>query len=915
MLWRALSHVENGSYIDIGAQDPVVDSVSLAFHERGWRGVHVEPTPHYAELLRQQRPGDVVIQAAVCNGPGVLQFFEIPSTGISTGDPSIAAQHRARGFDVREIVVPCVTLAEVFAASAWSEIHWLKIDVEGLEHEVLSTWGASAARPWIVVVESTRPMTPIETHENWEAILVSYGYTPVYFDGLNRYYVSEACPEIKDAFQSPPNVFDGFVLNGTSSAPFHNLIKQRCEESVGEAFAEVEQQKRSVSNEIECLNLSVAALEKASEEQNQNWILREQELVTQLSIVQRRAYEENATQTQRHVEYERELHRQQVDRENVFSQRLQVERDELRRVQQDRAEKERALSESAGQVQVRLESALRTQTQREREIAAQLLAIQEQAARERGELALRHLDHEQELFRQYADWAQILNSHLDAEQRERRRLEREIDRREKEYVEQIDRSRQALEALLREKVRREQEITVQLLETQRQTARESAELVRSHREQEHAYQLKYAGRELVLVEQHQAEQEAVRQREREWVRQEKVLGKTIADLQGETQALQLTQQLEAQRHCAELNAKVDEHNRLAAASASAVARLKSEILSEQHTSMRLRQMLVHVQERLAAAQVSRTWRITELVRRLAVFCVPKSKANSGNASVLLSELSQSMNVVEESRSSKMQAATGKTDIPVFPDNAVLSMPNLQAREGAIHYAIMSSNLESNVVNVRDASIESIMPSFTQAADPIAPTVASTLEELLAHHDQQFVRCAYQTLLGRIPDSEGLGYYLGRVRTGISRIHILAQIRFSVEGKAHAVNLPGLNAAIRRYERGQLPLIGWLFRWSSGEEGNRASERNLRALENQLRLMSDESNYRFSKLDGALTDLRNLVLENRTLGATASYRTQSAVENVSVATSLSPTGLDETAQLSTRARTIYKQIKLSAKEGA
>ena len=103
MLWRALSHVEKGFYIDIGAQDPLVDSVSLLFYEHGWRGIHVEPAPHYADLLRQQRPGDTVIQAVVGNGPAVLPFFEIPGTGISTADPDIAAQHRKRGFETREL--------------------------------------------------------------------------------------------------------------------------------------------------------------------------------------------------------------------------------------------------------------------------------------------------------------------------------------------------------------------------------------------------------------------------------------------------------------------------------------------------------------------------------------------------------------------------------------------------------------------------------------------------------------------------------------------------------------------------------------------------------------------------------------------------------------------------------------------
>ena len=32
MLWRALKYVENGFYIDIGSQDPVIDYVSLAFY-------------------------------------------------------------------------------------------------------------------------------------------------------------------------------------------------------------------------------------------------------------------------------------------------------------------------------------------------------------------------------------------------------------------------------------------------------------------------------------------------------------------------------------------------------------------------------------------------------------------------------------------------------------------------------------------------------------------------------------------------------------------------------------------------------------------------------------------------------------------------------------------------------------------
>ncbi|RAI25815.1 FkbM family methyltransferase, partial [Rhodoplanes serenus] len=65
ILFRALKDVTVGSYIDIGAQDPVFDSVSLAFYERGWRGTHVEPSRNYSELLRRARVDERVIEAAV----------------------------------------------------------------------------------------------------------------------------------------------------------------------------------------------------------------------------------------------------------------------------------------------------------------------------------------------------------------------------------------------------------------------------------------------------------------------------------------------------------------------------------------------------------------------------------------------------------------------------------------------------------------------------------------------------------------------------------------------------------------------------------------------------------------------------------------------------------------------------------
>lgn len=47
ILWRALKNIENGFYIDVGANDPVVHSVTKLFYENGWRGINCEPVEYW----------------------------------------------------------------------------------------------------------------------------------------------------------------------------------------------------------------------------------------------------------------------------------------------------------------------------------------------------------------------------------------------------------------------------------------------------------------------------------------------------------------------------------------------------------------------------------------------------------------------------------------------------------------------------------------------------------------------------------------------------------------------------------------------------------------------------------------------------------------------------------------------------
>ena len=67
-------------------------------------------------------------------------------------------------------------------------------------------------RPWIVVVESTEPNSTVPNYQEWEPDLFRRGYRFVYFDGLNRFYLSEEHAELAVHFSCGPNLFDDFTV-------------------------------------------------------------------------------------------------------------------------------------------------------------------------------------------------------------------------------------------------------------------------------------------------------------------------------------------------------------------------------------------------------------------------------------------------------------------------------------------------------------------------------------------------------------------------------------------------------------------------------------------------------------------------------------------------------------------------------
>ena len=191
-------------------------------------------------------------------------MFEVPDTGLSTGISDIADLHAASGLPTHRFEVPCITLSTVLDRHGDHEIHWMKIDVEGMEASVIRSWLPSPVRPWVVVVEATFPRTPAPAFSDWDPVIVGLGYQMVYFDGLNRFYVSDRHPELASAFTTPPNVFDRFALSGFGCHQFTEVILDRHRRAADEAAAHAAEQRGAAETALADLSSRLSAVTEQS---------------------------------------------------------------------------------------------------------------------------------------------------------------------------------------------------------------------------------------------------------------------------------------------------------------------------------------------------------------------------------------------------------------------------------------------------------------------------------------------------------------------------------------------------------------------------------------------------------------------------------------------------------------------------
>jgi FkbM family methyltransferase len=154
LIVEALLPEKTGFYVDVGAFRPIQLSNTYLFYRKGWRGIVIDAGPKTTSMFRGPRPRDIVVQCAVGETEGMVEFNVMDSapTGYVSGAGVEMAKDKT---PVKTVRVPCRRLDSILKEHLpnGQGIDFLSVDCEGGDLSVLRSNDWDRYRPRVIAVE------------------------------------------------------------------------------------------------------------------------------------------------------------------------------------------------------------------------------------------------------------------------------------------------------------------------------------------------------------------------------------------------------------------------------------------------------------------------------------------------------------------------------------------------------------------------------------------------------------------------------------------------------------------------------------------------------------------------------------------------------------------------------------------
>ena len=176
-----------GFYLDVGAGDPLLDSVTAGLYKRGWHGINLEPGLKNFRKLERARKRDVNLRVAAGDKRRMAKFVFSPNLHESSADSLVASDLIKKTGSWSESVQVDTLDSILETWSKGTSVDLIKIDVEGYEVDVLRGLNLLRWKPKLVLVELVNGH--VDNSIEIQDMLSRAGYLQAHFDSLNGFFV------------------------------------------------------------------------------------------------------------------------------------------------------------------------------------------------------------------------------------------------------------------------------------------------------------------------------------------------------------------------------------------------------------------------------------------------------------------------------------------------------------------------------------------------------------------------------------------------------------------------------------------------------------------------------------------------------------------------------------------------------
>lgn len=145
----------SGFYVDVGANDPDVNSNTKRFYMRGWSGINIEPNLIPFKKLCLDRTRDLNLNIGMAPERDHITFYSMSDNTISSFDKETAEKKSAiYKLPIRPVKIEVWPLRDVFDKYLnGRKIDFMSVDAEGFDFQVLKSNDWERYRPTLLIVE------------------------------------------------------------------------------------------------------------------------------------------------------------------------------------------------------------------------------------------------------------------------------------------------------------------------------------------------------------------------------------------------------------------------------------------------------------------------------------------------------------------------------------------------------------------------------------------------------------------------------------------------------------------------------------------------------------------------------------------------------------------------------------------